>query len=125
REPTFQVVLDALALTPCYPAFLVTTDVPKVYMHQFWNCIYKLTLEVFRDILQICPRVQGRDFDPLPSEEDTVSFLRNLSHIGVINSLNDVVVDEMNQPWRTFVALINRILSGKTSGLDKLCLSRA
>ncbi|GJZ03496.1 hypothetical protein Tco_0536771 [Tanacetum coccineum] len=141
REPTFQVTLDALALTPCYPAFLITADVPEVYMHQFWNCIYKhddfyrfkidkkkcfkLTLEVFRDILQICPRVQGRDFDPLPSEEDTMSFLRDLGHTGVINSLNDVVVDQMHQPWRTFAALINRSLSGKTTGLDKLRLSRA
>ncbi|GJR59211.1 hypothetical protein Tco_1501373 [Tanacetum coccineum] len=103
KEETFQVVLDALALTPCYPAFIVTTDVPEVYMHQFWNCVYKhgnfyrfkidkkkrfkLTLEVFRDILQICPR--------------------------------------MHQPWRTFAAIINRSLSGKTSGLDKLRLSRA
>ncbi|GJY54150.1 hypothetical protein Tco_0445814 [Tanacetum coccineum] len=41
KEETFQVVLDALALTPCYPAFLITTDVPEVYMHQLWNCIYK------------------------------------------------------------------------------------
>ncbi|GJU55694.1 hypothetical protein Tco_1229408 [Tanacetum coccineum] len=102
-EPTFQVVLDALALTPCYPAFLITTDVLEVYMHQLWNCIYKhddfyrfkidkkkrfkLTLEVFRDILQIFPR--------------------------------------MHQPWRTFAALINRSLSRKMSGLDKLRLSRA
>ncbi|GJV90052.1 hypothetical protein Tco_1533990 [Tanacetum coccineum] len=31
----------------------------------------------------------------------------------------------MHQPWRTFAALINRGLSGKTSGLDKLRLSRA
>ncbi|GJY50691.1 hypothetical protein Tco_0441538 [Tanacetum coccineum] len=31
----------------------------------------------------------------------------------------------MHQPWRTFAALINRSLSGKTSGLDKLHLSRA
>ncbi|GJZ74432.1 hypothetical protein Tco_0638578 [Tanacetum coccineum] len=86
---------------------------------------FKLTLEVFRDIFQICPRVPGRDFDPLPSEEDTVSFLRELGHTGEINSLNDVVVDQMHQPWRTFAALINRGLSGKTSGLDKLRLSRA
>ncbi|GJW09557.1 hypothetical protein Tco_1575384 [Tanacetum coccineum] len=102
REPTFQVVLDVIALTPCYPAFLITADVPK-----------------------ICPRVPGRDFDPLPSEEDTVSFLRELSHTGEINSLNDVVVDQMHQPWRTFASLINRGISGKSSGLDKLHLSRA
>ncbi|GJX84503.1 retrovirus-related pol polyprotein from transposon TNT 1-94 [Tanacetum coccineum] len=93
REPTFQVVLDAIALTPCYLAFLITCDVPEM----------------------ICPRVQGREFDPFPSEEDTMSFLRELDHTREINSLNDVVVDQMHQPCRTFVALINRSLSGKTS----------
>ncbi|GJX14062.1 hypothetical protein Tco_0205820 [Tanacetum coccineum] len=108
REPTFQVVLDVIALTSCYPAFLITADVPEVYMHQFWNSV-----------------VPGRDFDALPYEEDTVSFLRELSHTREINSLNDVVVNQMHQPWRTFAALINRGLSGKTSGLDKLRLSRA
>ncbi|GJX03441.1 hypothetical protein Tco_0189357 [Tanacetum coccineum] len=72
------------------------------------------------DLKLICPRVQGKDFDPLPSEEDIVSFLRDLSHTRVINSLNDVVVDQIHQPWRTFAALINRSLSWKTSGLDKL-----
>ncbi|GJW39563.1 hypothetical protein Tco_0065408 [Tanacetum coccineum] len=96
KEETFQVVLDALAITPCYPAFIITADVPE-----------------------------GRDFDALPSEEDTISFLRDLGHTGLINSLNDVVIDQMHQPWRTFAALINRSLSGKTSALDKLLLSRA
>ncbi|GJY01845.1 hypothetical protein Tco_0359997 [Tanacetum coccineum] len=113
KEETFQVVLDALALTPCYPAFIIIANVPEVYMHQFWNCVYKhdnfykfkinkkkrfkFTLEVFKDILQICPRVQGRDFDALPSEEDTLSFLRDLGHAGVIISRNDVVIDQMHQ----------------------------
>ncbi|GJU74695.1 hypothetical protein Tco_1266100, partial [Tanacetum coccineum] len=107
---------------------------------RFWNFVYKhdtfyrfkidkkkrfkLTLKVFRDIFLICPRVSGRDFDPLPSEKDTVSFLRELGHTGVINSFNDVVVDQMHQPRRNFAAFINRGLSGKTNGLDKLCLSR-
>nr|GEU73571.1 hypothetical protein [Tanacetum cinerariifolium] len=107
REPTFQVVLDALALTLCYSAFLITADVPEVYMHQFWNSIYKhdtfyrfkmdkrkrfkLNLEIFRDIFKIC--------------------------LLEINSLNDVVVDHMHQPWRTFAALINKSLSGKTTDL--------
>nr|GEV93718.1 retrovirus-related Pol polyprotein from transposon TNT 1-94 [Tanacetum cinerariifolium] len=110
-------------------------------MHRFWNSVYKhdtfyrfkiakkkrfkLTLEVFRDIIQIFPRVPGINFDALPFKEDTVSFLRELGHTGEINSLNDVVFDQMHQPWRTFAALINRGLSGKTSSLDKLRLSRA
>ncbi|GJS67498.1 hypothetical protein Tco_0682062 [Tanacetum coccineum] len=83
KEETFQVILDALALTPCYPAFLITA--------------------VFLEVL-ICPRVPGRDFDALPSEEDTISFLRDLGHTGVINSLNDVVVDQMHQPASPMVA---------------------
>ncbi|GJT55263.1 hypothetical protein Tco_0990317 [Tanacetum coccineum] len=86
---------------------------------------FKLNLEVFRDIFKICPRVQGQDFDALPTDEEIVFFLRDLGHTGEIHSLNDVVVDQMHQPWRTFAALINRSLFGKTTGLDKLHLSRA
>ncbi|GJX36934.1 hypothetical protein Tco_0248491 [Tanacetum coccineum] len=141
REPTFQVVLDALALTPCYSAFLTTADVPEVYMHQFWDSIHKyensyrfrmdkkkkfdLNLEIFRDIFQICPRVHGQNFDELPTDEDIVSFFKELGHTREIKSITDVVVDQMHQPWRTFATIINRSLSGKTTGLDKLRLSRA
>ncbi|GKA32300.1 hypothetical protein Tco_0718667 [Tanacetum coccineum] len=42
RKTTYQVTLDALKLSPCYPAFLITAKVPKVYMHQFWNTIKKI-----------------------------------------------------------------------------------
>ncbi|GJR20354.1 hypothetical protein Tco_0968881 [Tanacetum coccineum] len=47
---------------------------------------------------------------------------RSVSYLGD-RFINDVVVDQMHQPWRTFAALINKLsLSGKTSGLDKLRL---
>ncbi|GJZ46466.1 zf-CCHC domain-containing protein [Tanacetum coccineum] len=98
RGPTFQVVLDALALTPCYSIFLITVDVPEVYMHQFWDSVYKhdtlyifkmdkrkrfkLNLEIFKDIFKICPRVQGQDFDALPTDEEIMYFLRDLGHTG-------------------------------------------
>nr|GEU29591.1 putative reverse transcriptase domain-containing protein [Tanacetum cinerariifolium] len=65
REPTFKVVLDALAPTPCYSTFLITADVPKV------------------DIIKICPRVQGQDFNAFPTNEEIVSFLRELGHTGI------------------------------------------
>ncbi|GJV04788.1 hypothetical protein Tco_1338357 [Tanacetum coccineum] len=83
--------MDALVLTPCYPAFLITAD---------------------RYLLD-SPRVPGRNFDALPSEEDTISFLRDLGHTGVINSLNDDVIDQMHQSLRTFAAIINRSLLEK------------
>ncbi|GKD79885.1 hypothetical protein Tco_1342506 [Tanacetum coccineum] len=110
REPTFQVVLDALALS------LFRMDKKKKF---------DLNLEIFRDILQIRPRVHGQNFDELPIDEDIVSFFKELGHTREIKSITDVIVDQMHQPWRTFATIINRSLSGKTTGLDKLCLSRA
>nr|GEU91172.1 hypothetical protein [Tanacetum cinerariifolium] len=83
---------------------------------------FKLTLEIFRDIMKIFPRVQRQDFDALLTDEEIVSFLRELGHTREINLLNVVVVDHMHQPWRTFTALINKSLSGKTTSLDKLLL---
>ncbi|GKA21033.1 hypothetical protein Tco_0701022 [Tanacetum coccineum] len=120
REPTFQVVLDAIALTPCYHAFLIIADIQtrqEEKIQAYFGSLQRYLLDL--------PKSIGRDFHPLLSEEDIVSLLRELGHTGEINSLNDVVVDQMHQPWRTFAALINRGLSGKTSGLDKLRLSRA
>ncbi|GJU64779.1 putative reverse transcriptase domain-containing protein [Tanacetum coccineum] len=57
REPIFQVVMDALALTLCYSAFLTTADVPK-----------------------ICLRVHGQNFDEPPTDEVIVSFFKELGH---------------------------------------------
>ncbi|GKA73860.1 hypothetical protein Tco_0780162 [Tanacetum coccineum] len=87
--------------------------------------ILNLTLKGLSiDILLVLVKSKGRDFDALPSEEDTISFLRDLGHTGLINSLNDVVIDQMHQPWRNFAALINRSLSGEDLLLcNKTCLS--
>nr|GEU60241.1 hypothetical protein [Tanacetum cinerariifolium] len=92
REPTFQVILDALALTPCYYGFFITADVPEVYMHQFWDFVYmhdtfyrlkmdkrkrlKLTLEIFRDIMKICPRTQETPEMPLCKKKEKVDVDR-------------------------------------------------
>ncbi|GJV98898.1 hypothetical protein Tco_1554150 [Tanacetum coccineum] len=114
KEPTYQVVLDALALTTYYPAFMITTDVPQIYMHQFWFTInkkdstsykfkidkksYRIDMEVFREILQICPRLPNQDFDELSSDEDIVSFIKELGHKEDVKSITKVVVDHMYQP---------------------------
>ncbi|GJU38506.1 hypothetical protein Tco_1191463 [Tanacetum coccineum] len=82
--------------------------------HSMLSCSFSL-LDVPEEISFRFERVHGRDFDALPSEEDTISFLRDLGHTGVINSLNDVVIDQMHQPWRTFAAIINILRNVATS----------
>ncbi|GKD32352.1 hypothetical protein Tco_1247861, partial [Tanacetum coccineum] len=93
REATYQVTLDALMLSPCYLAFQITAGVPKIYMHPFWNTItkvkdsssyqfkldnkkFRVNVEVFRDILQICPKLPDQPFDIPPStDEEIESFI--------------------------------------------------
>nr|GEU46342.1 Gag-Pol polyprotein [Tanacetum cinerariifolium] len=74
---------------------------------------------------EICPRVHGQDFDELPTDEVIMSFLKELGHTKEIKTLTGVVFDQMHQPWRSFAILMNKSLSRKTTGLEKLHLSRA
>ncbi|GJU78867.1 hypothetical protein Tco_1275937 [Tanacetum coccineum] len=99
KEPTYQVVLDALTLTTYYPAFLITAEAPVIYTHQ--------------DILNICPRIQGQEFDEPLTEEEALSFIRELGHSEEIKYITDVIFDHLHQPWRTFASIINKCLCGK------------
>nr|GEV48920.1 hypothetical protein [Tanacetum cinerariifolium] len=42
REETYQVVLDIINNTLCYNPFLISVDVPKIYMQQIWLTIKKV-----------------------------------------------------------------------------------
>ncbi|GKB27601.1 hypothetical protein Tco_0867002, partial [Tanacetum coccineum] len=76
-------------------------------------------------MLKICPKIPGQKFEDPPLEEQILSFIRDLRHTSEINFLSDVNVNHMRQPWRSFSAIINKCLSGKTTALESLCLSRA
>ncbi|GKF39228.1 hypothetical protein Tco_0119289, partial [Tanacetum coccineum] len=52
-----------------------------------------LNMEIFREILQICTRVPNQDFDEILSDEEIVSFIKELSHKGDVKSITVVVVD--------------------------------
>ncbi|GJY02314.1 hypothetical protein Tco_0360466 [Tanacetum coccineum] len=135
KEPTLQVVLDALKLTPFYNAFEISADVPKIYMQEFWVTVtrhhsslrfklnsksHTINVDNFRDMLKIFPKLPGQKFEEPPLEEDILSFIRDLGHTGEIKFLSDVNVNHMHQPWRSFAAIINKCLSGKTTALENL-----
>ncbi|GJV56351.1 hypothetical protein Tco_1457356 [Tanacetum coccineum] len=140
KEPTFQVALDVLYLTPFYPAFLITASVPIVYTQEFWAMVsyhkhhirfkmnkksYSFDMETFRSMLQMCPKRLGQQFVDPPFEEDILTFMRELGYPGNIKILSDVKVDTLPWPWRTFRTIINKCLGGKVTGIDTLRLSRA
>ncbi|GJZ42408.1 hypothetical protein Tco_0589294 [Tanacetum coccineum] len=79
KEPTYQVVLDALALTTCYPAILITADVLEIYMQQYVLIFQIKNLMHFPQIKKLSPSS------------------KNLDIKGDIKSINEVVVNHMPQ----------------------------
>nr|GEZ84958.1 hypothetical protein [Tanacetum cinerariifolium] len=138
KESTLQLVYDVMRLCLFFKAFLVTADVPEIYMQEFWatatvhhhairfkmeNKKHIMNLESFRDMLYICPRVHGQSFAKPPFEEEILAFIHFLGHSTAIRTLTDVNINKLYQPWRSFAAIINKCLTGKSSGYDSLRLS--
>ncbi|GKB36858.1 hypothetical protein Tco_0881800 [Tanacetum coccineum] len=113
NEATIQVALDALKLTPFYNAFEVSADVPEIYMQEFWATVTKHHFSL-----------RFKLNEP-PFEEEILPLIRDLGHTGDIKVLFDVNINHMHQPWRSLVAITNKCLSRKTTGLERLRLSRA
>nr|GEW64449.1 retrovirus-related Pol polyprotein from transposon TNT 1-94 [Tanacetum cinerariifolium] len=131
KESTRQVVYDVLRLTSFYKAFLVTVDVPEIYMQEFWatttihhhSIRFKMNnkkrivnLEYFGEMLHICPRFPNQTFNELLFKEEILAFLRYLGHSGEIKKITDVKINKLHQPWISFVAVINKCLSRKSTG---------
>nr|GFA06502.1 hypothetical protein [Tanacetum cinerariifolium] len=140
KESTLQVVYDVLRRSPFFRSFLVTADEPEIYMQEIWatatvhqhsirfkmnNIKHIVDLEAFREMLHISPRVLGQSFAELPFKEEILEFLRFLGHSAQIKTLTDVNVNKIYQPWRSFAAVINKCLTGKSFGFDNLRLSEA
>ncbi|GKA01192.1 hypothetical protein Tco_0673857 [Tanacetum coccineum] len=137
KEKTFQVIIDVIKNFTCFKAFTISTEVPEIFMQQFWHTVKKVKgtntyefdlankkcivdVEVFHKILNICPRVQGEDFTEVLNNESTLTFLIDLGYEGPLYKYPSMFVDHMHQPWRTMAAIINKCLSGKTASNDRL-----
>nr|GEU78702.1 integrase, catalytic region, zinc finger, CCHC-type, peptidase aspartic, catalytic [Tanacetum cinerariifolium] len=117
-----QVALDEALVPstqrcPFFKAFLVTADVPEIYMQEFWATAYVhqrfirfkmnnkkhiVDLESFKEMLHICPRITGQAFAELPFEEEILEFIRFLGHgtdegTGSKPGVPDVPTDESEE----------------------------
>nr|GFA63755.1 hypothetical protein [Tanacetum cinerariifolium] len=103
KESTLQVVYDVLLGCPIFKAFLVTADVPEIYMQEFWATAYVhqysirfkmdskkniVDLEAFREMLHISPRVSGQSFDELPFEDEILDLGRCCISCTELHKLN-------------------------------------
>ncbi|GJZ32054.1 hypothetical protein Tco_0577490, partial [Tanacetum coccineum] len=123
-----QIALDNALVAPENQHGVDKSNVLVIYMHQFWATVNKhnasyrfkidnkrfsMNVKAFREILNICPKIPSQEFDKPPSEEETLSFIRELGHSREIKYITDVSVDHLHQPWRAFATIINKCLSVK------------
>nr|GEX36729.1 hypothetical protein [Tanacetum cinerariifolium] len=78
------------------------------------------TLQVVYDVLKLTLfykafLVTADQFHKLPFEEEILAFLKELGHSGEIKMIIDVNINKLHQPWRSFAAVINKCLSGKST----------
>nr|GEX16691.1 copia protein [Tanacetum cinerariifolium] len=121
--------------------YFVTQPVLSNQIRQFWYTIKKvqdtdpyefllankkctINAEVFKTILNICPRVEGVDFNVVPDDKTTLTVLIDLGYKGPLNRHTNIFLDHMHPPSRTLAAIINKCLSRKTTSNDKLQKSR-
>nr|GEU49803.1 retrovirus-related Pol polyprotein from transposon TNT 1-94 [Tanacetum cinerariifolium] len=90
-------------------------EVPETFIQQFWYTIKKVKdsesydfllankkcvvdAKVFRKILDICPRVEGKEFTEVQDDDATLTFLADLGYKGPLHKYTNMYVDHMHTP---------------------------
>nr|GEU37981.1 retrovirus-related Pol polyprotein from transposon TNT 1-94 [Tanacetum cinerariifolium] len=71
------------------------------------------------DALEITPIDQAHQFVSYPSSDAIIDFVNQLGYTEVIHFVSRMAVNNLFQPWRTILSMINQCLTGKTSGHDR------
>ncbi|GJS38892.1 retrovirus-related pol polyprotein from transposon TNT 1-94 [Tanacetum coccineum] len=116
KNPIFQIFMDILQNTNFFRAFTASASVPAIYIQQFWNT---LTYEAMTGAYKITPIDQPHQFVSPPSGDAIIDFVNKLGYTKEIHFASRMAVNNLYQPWRAILSMINQCLTGKTSGFDR------
>ncbi|GKA23518.1 hypothetical protein Tco_0709551 [Tanacetum coccineum] len=136
KNPIFQISVDILQNTNFFRAFTASASVPAIYIQQFWNTLayeaktraysfqldetrFTLDVNLLREALEITPIDQAHQFVSPPSGDAIMDFVNELGYTEVIHFVLRMAVNNLYQPWRAILSMINQCLTGKTSGYDR------
>ncbi|GKF62951.1 hypothetical protein Tco_0183005, partial [Tanacetum coccineum] len=80
---------------------------------------FTLDANLLRDALEITPIDPAHPFVSPPSGEAIMDFVNQLGYTEVIHFMSRMAVNNLYQPWRAIMSMINQCLTGKTSGHDR------
>ncbi|GJS66192.1 hypothetical protein Tco_0680756 [Tanacetum coccineum] len=135
-NPIYKIVVDILKHTNIFRAFTASSTIPAIYIQQFWDTIcydgtdggykcqlddqwFNLTKDTLRDALQITPVNNNKAFSSPQTQMTLINFVNDLGYPKEVKHLSNVVTNDMFQPWRALMTIINLCLMGKTYGFEK------
>ncbi|GKB52174.1 hypothetical protein Tco_0902927, partial [Tanacetum coccineum] len=78
-----------------------------------------LDANLLREALEITPVDQAHQFVSPPSGDAIMDFVNQLGYLGEIHFVSRMAVNNLYQPWRAILLMINQCLTGKTFGFDR------
>ncbi|GKD54322.1 hypothetical protein Tco_1287709 [Tanacetum coccineum] len=116
--------------------FTASALVPTICIQQFWNTLtyeaktgaysfeldetrFVLDANLLRGALEITPIDQAHQFVSPLSGDAIMDFVNELGYTEVIHFVSRMAVNNLYQPWRAILSMINQCLTGKTSRNDR------
>ncbi|GJW98878.1 hypothetical protein Tco_0180686 [Tanacetum coccineum] len=142
KNPIFQISVDILQNINFFRAFTASASVPAIYIQQFWNTLtyeaktraysfqldetrFVLDVNLLRKALEITSIDQARQFVSPLSGDAIMDFVNELGYTKVIHFVLRMEVNNLYQPWRAILSMINQCLTGKTSRHDRIFTSHS
>nr|GEZ46149.1 histone deacetylase 14 [Tanacetum cinerariifolium] len=130
-NPIYKIVVDLLKNTNFFRAFTASSTIPSIYIQQFLDMIqydkkagcyrcqldeqwFVLTIDILREALQITPVNNNQAFAAPPTSKGLINFVNELGNPKLVRNLSNVVTNDLFQPWRALLTIINLCLTGKT-----------
>ncbi|GKB63703.1 hypothetical protein Tco_0919889 [Tanacetum coccineum] len=105
-------------------------------MQQSWHTMYKdernnkyyfvldyqrfeIGAELLLHALKTSPRLPDQPFVETPSQDELLIFIKKLRYADTLTTMSQVVINKLLQPWRTFLSILNKCLTGKSSRIDR------
>nr|GFB62647.1 hypothetical protein [Tanacetum cinerariifolium] len=104
-NPIYKIAVDLLKNTNFFRAFTASSDLPSIYIQQ--------------EALQITPVNRNQAFATPPSINGLIDFVNQLGYPKLVINFSTVITNDMFQPWRALLTIINLCLMGKTSGFER------
>nr|GEZ18199.1 monodehydroascorbate reductase [Tanacetum cinerariifolium] len=131
KNPIFQISVDILHNTNFFRPFTASASLLAIYIQQFWNTLtyeaktgaysfqldetrFVLDANLMRDALNITTIDQAHQIVSPLSGDAIMDFVNQLGYTEVIHFMSRMAVNNLYQPWRAILSMINQCLTGKT-----------